>query len=71
MYTIYTYIADLCQPLTDPSNGMVQQPSFIVEGSVATYSCNTGYEVIGAATLTCQSTGAWSGSPPICQCKLK
>ena len=26
------------------------------------FTCNTGYELIGSDTRTCQSDGTWSGS---------
>ena len=36
-------------------------------GSTATYSCTqTGYQLVGTATRTCQSDGTWSGSVPYC-----
>ena len=35
-------------------------------GSTATYSCNTGYSLTGAATRTCQADGTWSGTVPTC-----
>ena len=33
-------------------------------GSVATYTCNSGYKVQGDATVVCQANaaGAWSGT---------
>ena len=30
------------------------------------FTCNTGYELIGSATRTCQSDGSWSGSDVVC-----
>ena len=57
----------MCDPLSDPANGMVTVPSRIV-GSVATYECDTGREVVGDETRTCQVDGQWSGSEPTCEC---
>ena len=38
------------------------------DGNTATYTCDQGYELVGAETLTCQSIGAqWSDPPPVCQ----
>lgn len=43
-------------------------------GSVATYSCNMGFALIGVATRICEdtnggtvTTGTWSGSEPTCE----
>ena len=36
-----------------------------------TYSCNTGYQLSGTATLTCQANGNLSAAKPTCNSKLK
>ena len=33
----------------------------------ATFTCSTGYELVGDSTLTCQSDGTWDSPPPVCQ----
>ncbi len=35
-------------------------------GSTATYTCDTGYGVNGATTVTCGADGSWSAVPPTC-----
>ena len=40
-----------------------------LEGSNVTYSCAQGLALIGDATRTCLSNGAWSGSVPTCRSK--
>ena len=35
-------------------------------GSVATYICDPGYELVGAANRTCQDNGTWSDAAPVC-----
>ena len=50
-----------CGPLSDPANGTVELTDTLV-GSRATYNCNSGYSIVGEATVTCQSNGNWSGS---------
>ena len=30
------------------------------------FTCNTGYELTGSNTRTCQSDGSWSGSDVVC-----
>ena len=56
-----------CGSLTDPANGQVDLTSGTTFGQIATYSCSTGYNLVGDSTRTCQATGEWSGSAPTCQ----
>ena len=32
----------------------------------ATYSCISGYSLIGESSQTCLDTGVWSGKAPVC-----
>ena len=57
--------------LTDPNNGMIicslgddGVPSY---KDTCSFTCNTGYELTGNDTRTCQSDGSWSGSDPMCR----
>ena len=59
-----------CSSLTAPSNGMIDCS---VEGSgdssfedICNVTCNTGYQLTGNDTRTCQSDGSWSGSTAMC-----
>ena len=61
---IFTGIPAECPDLTDPDNGNVNFNT--QEGSTATYTCNTGYQLHGASSRTCQSDGTWSDSSPTC-----
>ena len=36
------------------------------EGDTCSFTCNTGYELAGSDTRTCQSNGNWSGSDDVC-----
>ena len=56
-----------CGTLTDPANGQVNHTAGTTMGQTATYSCNTGYNLVGNRTRTCQAMGNWSGSVPTCQ----
>ena len=64
-------VADLvvvdCGNLTDPANARVTLNGTTTFGQTATYSCNTGYNLVGDSTRTCQATGEWSRSSPTCQ----
>jgi hypothetical protein len=46
-------------------NGKVNA-TYTTWGSIASYTCNSGYSMTGASTRTCQSDGTWSGTLPIC-----
>ena len=51
--------------LTDPDNGAVSL-SGTTYNSVATYSCDSDYVLMGDNTRRCLDTGLWSGSTPTC-----
>ena len=56
----------VCPPLFSPANGQVFFSS-TVEGSVATYSCDSGFVINGEVTRTCGEDGTWSGEAPTCE----
>ena len=63
-----------CPVLSTPDSGGVSYSNSITEAPiptniVATYSCSSGYSLVGDSTRTCQSGGTWTGSAPICQSK--
>ena len=60
-----------CSDLTNPTNGMINYNnmgtvSMRPVGTVATFTCDTGYILDGNPTRTCGSDGVWSVSAPIC-----
>ena len=57
-----------CDDLIAPANGDVNQPGNSV-GTVASYTCNDGFQLIGDKTRTCQKDGEWSGADPVCKCE--
>ena len=65
--TAHMLIVVNCGALTNPTNGQVSHTGGTTYGQTATYSCNTGYNLVGNSTRTCQATGMWSGSVPTCQ----
>ena len=72
------YIGALtCEELSPPDNGEINLapgPNSLSHGlgSVATYSCDPGYALVGQTTRTCEDTlnvtaGMWSGLLVHCQ----
>jgi len=54
-----------CGSLQDPQDGQVVLSGTIF-GSTATYTCNTGFVLLGDETRICQANGEWSGLIPLC-----
>ncbi|HJL00732.1 MAG TPA: EGF domain-containing protein [Polyangiaceae bacterium LLY-WYZ-15_(1-7)] len=54
-----------CGSLGSPANGSVSTDRTTL-GGTASYGCNTGYEIVGTDTRTCEASGSWSGSAPSC-----
>ncbi len=75
-YNYYTAIT--CPDLSGPANGQV---TFATDttvpydfGTVATYTCGTGFGLSGDMTRTCggdgsSTTGMWSATAPTCEGK--
>ena len=57
-----------CESLQDPQNGRVTIRG-AGPGSVAAYTCNPGFRLVGSQERRCQSDGTFSGSAPICERK--
>ena len=60
-----------CSSLTGPNNGMFncslgddRGPSY---EDTCSFTCNTGYELTGSDTRTCQNNGNWSGTNTVCR----
>ena len=59
-----------CGTLTNPANGQVSHTAGTTFERTATYSCDTGYILVGDSTRMCQVAGLWSGNAPTCQGEL-
>ncbi len=68
----------MCQVLPDPANGTVSYSSatperdgFFAFDVVASYSCDTGFALVGGMTRICigegSSVGAFDGVTPTCE----
>ena len=59
----------MCPVPVDPLNGSVVWTDRSVN-SLATYTCTSGFELIGHEIRFCQSDGVWSEEAPTCKGKL-
>ena len=71
LFTLIIIILDIqCDDLSTPANGNTSCSSGRVgagyERDTCTFTCNTGYELTGSDTRTCQSDGSWSGTDAMC-----
>ena len=64
---IFVLVLTGCSILTDPVNGLVDTEMGTTFGSIATYYCLPGYDLIGTRNRVCGVSGEWEGSPPFCQ----
>ena len=83
IHEISPTVALSCDELSPPEHGEISVapgPNSLSHGlgSVATYSCDPGYALVGQTTRTCEdtnggtvATGTWSNSPPSCQGRSK
>ena len=59
----------ICLDLAMPTNGVISYSADTtprLEGTVATHSCDVGYELSGGTERTCQSDRTWSGGVITC-----
>ena len=62
----FIVLAINCGEPVSITNGDVSYSSTIVD-SLATYSCNNGYTLVGDSdTVKCTNSGEWEGSIPAC-----
>ena len=47
-------------------NSFMDTTRMSYEGDTCSFTCNTGYELTGSDTRTCQSDETWSGSEAMC-----
>ena len=62
----YNFNAEIdCGDLFDPTNGGVSVTSTTFN-STATYTCDSGYNLVGDTARTCLATASWSSFEPSC-----
>ena len=65
---LYEKLSGYCGDPGTPVNGGRSITGY-TEGHTVTYTCNTGYRLLGVSTRTCQSNRLWSGNLPTCPSK--
>ena len=66
VYCFIQHSAD-CGTLHDPTNGKVDTSMGTCLESLATYTCDEGYELSHTGERVCLSSGQWSGTAPTCE----
>uniref|UniRef100_A0A2K5RP01 E-selectin n=1 Tax=Cebus imitator TaxID=2715852 RepID=A0A2K5RP01_CEBIM len=59
-----------CDALTNPANGFVecfQSPGSFPWNTTCTFDCEEGFELMGAPSLRCTSSGNWDNEKPMCK----
>ncbi|XP_078686191.1 IgGFc-binding protein-like isoform X4 [Branchiostoma floridae x Branchiostoma belcheri] len=56
-----------CPTRMAPVNGAQAPQGPYYYEDVVTYSCDTGYELVGASSVTCQADTTWSAPVPTCE----
>ncbi|XP_066275348.1 low-density lipoprotein receptor-related protein 8-like [Branchiostoma lanceolatum] len=65
-YHRYRCLPIQCPSLTAPANGVMDSAGANAYQDVVTFTCNSGYRLNGASSVTCQADETWSGSVPTC-----
>lgn len=55
-----------CGMLPNPLNGGVMHTQGVDVGAIATYACQSGFQLFGNINRVCQIDRTWNGSQPIC-----
>ncbi|PNJ17922.1 SELE isoform 2 [Pongo abelii] len=59
-----------CDAVTNPANGFVQcfqNPGSFPWNTTCTFDCEEGFELMGAQSLQCTSSGNWDNEKPMCK----
>uniref|UniRef100_H2Y8B7 Sushi domain-containing protein n=1 Tax=Ciona savignyi TaxID=51511 RepID=H2Y8B7_CIOSA len=53
-------------PPTVPNGQFTPSSTTFANGATVTYACTAGFQISGSSSLTCTSSGTWSGPGPSC-----
>ena len=68
----YLLISETCPSLSIPSDGSISYSQALhtnneyLPGTVASFSCDPGFELVGDETRECQHDSTWGSSQPQC-----
>ena len=65
LYSYVHFTVASC-PALSITNGVVTHPTTTL-GAVATYSCDTGFQLTGNSNRTCQADSTWTATDPTCE----
>ncbi len=73
--SLLLFFTGQCPALEPIPNGTITfAPDMMTDydvGTVATYSCDFGFILVGSEAQLCIGGGIWSGQPPECQRKIR
>ena len=67
---LFSTVVD-CGPVADLINGQVNTSNGTIFGSVAIYTCNSGYRLSHQQVVMCGGNGMWFPASPTCQSTSK
>ena len=62
----YYFKLSACGGLSNPTDGSVVTSNGNFVGSIASFTCDEGFEITGLSQLVCLGNGSWSESAPTC-----
>ncbi|MBZ3871168.1 Sushi, von Willebrand factor type A, EGF and pentraxin domain-containing protein 1 [Sciurus carolinensis] len=60
------HLGEVAKTLENTKKSPDTHSSNFLYGTMVSYTCNPGYELLGNPTLICQEDGTWNGSAPSC-----
>ena len=72
MLFIFVLLVVTCSALRSLGNGRINYTHSTLEngafpvGTIASFTCNEGYFLIGSEAASCQTSGTWNANTPSC-----